>query len=207
MDQTPEPMESLREIRSIMERSTTFMSLTGLSGVVSGLIGILTVIIVSVKLKSVFLSGNAIYRMVTQPDLRLFIIITALAALILALASGLLLTCLKARKRKQEIWNSVSRRFAVHLFLPLVAGGLFTIALVLNGQLQFVCPAMLLFFGLALVNAARFVQMDMFWLGTLEVSLGVAASFWTPGGLILWGGGFGLATLLYGTFMYFKYER
>ena len=207
MDQTQEPLESLREIRSIMERSTTFMSLTGLSGVVSGLIGIVTVIIISLKLNSVFMTGDAIYRMVTQPNLRLFIILAALVALILALTFGLILTYLRAAKRKQEIWNNVSRRFAVHLFLPLVAGGLFTIALVYNGQLQLVCPAMLLFFGLALINAARFVQMDMFWLGTLEVTLGVVASFWTQGGLILWGMGFGLTTLLYGTFMYFKYER
>jgi hypothetical protein len=49
--------------------------------------------------------------------------------------------------------------------------------------------------------------MDMFWLGTVEICLGVVAAFWYQAGLILWGVGFGLVTLAYGTLMYYKYER
>ena len=37
MDTTNDHLESINQIRSIMERSTTFMSLSGLSGVTAGL--------------------------------------------------------------------------------------------------------------------------------------------------------------------------
>jgi hypothetical protein len=91
--------------------------------------------------------------------------------------------------------------------MPLSAGGIFTLALIHHGHLYLVCPAMLVFFGLALISGGRFVQMDMFWLGTAEICLGLITAFWTAGGLVLWAAGFGMATLIYGTLMYYKYER
>lgn len=207
MNKANQHLESINEIRSIMERSTTFVSLTGLSGVMAGLYGILTFVIVSYKLDSMILDSNTIFRMITERELQLFLVVVAAVSLSVTLLTALGLTIRKAGKRGLGVWDSVSRRFALHLFLPLGAGGLFTIALAYHGQLQLVCPAMLLFFGLALLSAARYVQMDMLWLSLIEICLGLAASFWYESGLIFWGVGFGLATLLYGILMYFKYER
>jgi hypothetical protein len=207
MSKTNDHLESIDQIRSIMERSTTFMSLTGLSGVMAGLFGILTFVLVSLKLDSVLIDSSTLYRMVTEREVRHFLVTVAACALAVTLLTALGLTMRKAKKRGKAAWNNVSRLFAMHMFLPLCAGGLFTIALAYHGQIQLVCPAMLLFFGLSLLSAARFVQMDMFWLGTVEICLGIIGSYWYQAGLILWVAGFGVATLVYGTLMYYKYER
>ncbi len=207
MDKDRDHLESITHIRSIMERSTTFVSLTGLSGVMAGLFGLLTFVLVATKLGSVTISDGIINRIAAERDIQYFLAVIALSALVVTLLTALILTVRKAKKKGEAIWNSVSRRFAAHMFIPLCAGGLFTTALVLQGQYQLVCPALLLFFGLALLNAARFVQMDMFWLGLVEISLGVIAAFWYEAGLILWAVGFGVSTMIYGILMYFKYER
>jgi len=207
MNNANEHLESLNHIRSIMERSTTFMSLTGLSGILAGIYGLAAFSIVANKLGSFLLDETVLAAIAANKSLRLYISIVVVAALIATMITAVMLTLRKAGKKNLAIWDNVSRRFAAHLFLPLAAGGLFTIVLVHHGQYQLVCASLLLFFGLALIDAARFVQMDMFWLGTVEICLGLIASFWIQGGLILWGVGFGAATLIYGTTMYYKYER
>ncbi len=201
------PLDSIDQIKSIMERSTTFMSLTGLSGILAGLFGLLTTILVSFELNSIVLNAQSLSLIASDRGLRILLAMIAIGALSLTLLTALFLTLSKARKRGHDTWDAVARRFAAHLFIPLIAGGLFTISLAYFGQLQFICPAMLLFFGLSLLNAAHFVQMDMFWLGIIEISLGVVVSFWHLGGLIFWGLGFGIAPLVYGSIMYYKYER
>ncbi len=207
MSNSSDHLESINQIRSIMERSTTFMSLTGLSGVMAGLFGLLTFAVVSVRLNALFLDDLTLRRLSSDRSLQIFLVVVAALALAVTLLTAFALTIRKAQQKGQTIWGSVARRFAVHLFLPLIAGGLFTIALAYQGQIQLVCPAMLLFFGLALLSAGRFVPMDMFWLGVTEMALGIVAAFWYQAGLILWAAGFGVATLVYGTLMYFKYER
>lgn len=207
MKSPQDAVDHLDHIRSIMERSTTFMSLTGLSGVMAGIFGLLTTAVIAYGLGTAFFDDTAKMHLANNAELRYMIVGVAAAALFVTLATAVTLTVRKARSKGLSVWDKVTQRFAVHLFLPLSAGGLFTIALALDGQLDFVCPAMLLFFGLSLLNASRFVQCDMFWLGTAEVALGLVASFVPTLGLILWGAGFGLATLIYGTLMYYKYER
>ncbi|UCG61361.1 MAG: hypothetical protein JSV52_13730 [Candidatus Zixiibacteriota bacterium] len=207
MDKTNDHMANIEHIRSIMEKSTTFMSLTGLSGVMAGLYAMLAFALVTLKLNSLLLREDVLRRITAENGLQVFMAVVLAGALALTLLTALALTIRKARKKGQPISDGVSKRFAVHLFLPLVAGGLFVLALAYHGQLGMVSSAMLLFFGLALINSGRFVLMDMFWLGTVEIILGLAAAFWPSLGLVLWLIGFGLATIAYGTLMYFKYER
>ncbi len=201
-------LDELHEIRDIMRRSTTFMSLTGLAGVMAGLYGIAASVVASLILKGVWLNEQALARIAGEPEgARLHLALTAVGALIAALLTGMLLTLRKARTQNLAAWDGSSRRFALHLFIPLLAGAAFVAMFLLHGQYQFVVPAMLLFFGCALLAAARFVPLDMVWFALGEIALGLAACFALEAGLLLWLAGFGLLPIIYGTVMYLKYER
>ena len=207
MNRAEDHLESISRIRDIMERSTTFVSLTGLSGVLAGVYGLATFLVVASRLSTVVLDRATLDRAALDRELLYFLIVVPLVALIATLLTATVLTLRKARKKGLVVWDRASQRFALHLFLPLTAGGIFTLALIAQGQYQLVCAALLMFFGLALLNTSRFVKLDTFWLGTAEIVLGLVAAFQYEYGLILWGIGFGVATLVYGALMYFKYER
>jgi hypothetical protein len=88
-----------------------------------------------------------------------------------------------------------------------VTGGIFCVALNYHGAFIYVAPAMLIFYGLALVHASKYTRNDIRGLGFAEILLGLTASFIVGYGLLFWVIGFGVLHIIYGTYMYFKYER
>jgi hypothetical protein len=66
---------------------------------------------------------------------------------------------------------------------------------------------MLIFYGLALLNASKYTLKEIRYLGMSEICLGLIASAWVQFGIVFWGIGFGMLHIIYGTFMYFKYEK
>ena len=121
--------------------------------------------------------------------------------------SILFFTTHKARRKGQAIWGPLTRRLLFNLALPLLAGGIFCLALFYHGQVGLIAPATLVFYGLALVNASKYTLDDIRHLGIAEIALGLAALFLLGNGLEFWAIGFGVLHILYGTLLYFKYER
>ena len=197
--------EDIAHIHTMMERSSRFISLSGLSGVGAGIVALIA-------------AGLAYYWMQEQGilymDNRHFndsgllskLIITGLAALATALFSGIFFTLKKSRRQQQPVWNALTRRLLLSLALPLVAGGLFCIALMMQGYFVFVAPATLVFYGLALVNAGKYTFKDIEFLGIGELILGLAGMFFTGYGLLFWAAGFGLLHIVYGILMHLKYH-
>ena len=66
---------------------------------------------------------------------------------------------------------------------------------------------MLLFYGLALVNASKYTYSNTRYLGYAEILLGLADSFATDYALLFWGVGFGLFHIIYGVFFHLRIER
>ena len=91
--------------------------------------------------------------------------------------------------------------------IPLTAGGIFIVILLMRGFYDIVAPASLLFYGLALINASKYTLSDVRYLGMCEVVLGLMAAFFAGYGLIFWAMGFGVLHVFYGVSMYIKYER
>ena len=197
--------EDIAHIHTMMERSSRFISLSGLSGVGAGIVALIA-------------AGLAYYWMQEQGGLymdnRHFndsglltkLIITGLAALATALFSGIFFTLKKSRRQQQPVWNALTRRLLLSLALPLAAGGLFCIALMMQGYFVFVAPATLVFYGLALVNAGKYTFKDIEFLGIGELILGLAGMFFTGYGLLFWAAGFGLLHIVYGILMHLKYH-
>jgi hypothetical protein len=208
MDQKQEQLNNLSEIRSLMERSSSFMSLSGLSGISAGIIGIISAFILDMKIspfldyrKTVFLTAEH------RTELIKFSLVVMTATLLLTFFFVTLFTALKAKKKGLSVWGPTAKRLLTSLSIPLVTGGLFCVILLINYFDNLVLPSMLIFYGLALVNASKYTLNEIFWLGLINVSLGLAATVFTQDSLILWGVGFGAMNILYGSLMYFKHER
>jgi general stress protein CsbA len=206
-----EPLETLTEIRDLMERSSRFISLSGLSGVFAGIFALIGAGIAYVYL-GLPLNEPADYRYYSpngrlNPEFATFFLIDAAGVLVCAGATAIFLTTRKARKQGLSIWTSTTRRLAINLIIPLAAGGIFCLALLAHGIVGLAAPATLVFYGLALLNASKYTLRDIHYLGLIEVALGLLASFFIGYGLLFWAIGFGVMHIIYGTMMYYKYER
>jgi len=213
MDTRKEHIETLQEIRSLMERSSRFISLSGLSGVAAGISALLGAAAVFVYLEVVPFMHEAPYYVSVLNANKWgmnyieFFFLDALLVLIFALAAGTLFTIRKAKKNNQAIWDATSQRLLINLLIPLVAGGLFCLLMLKHRFIGFIAPTTLIFYGLALVNASKYTLTDIRYLGYLEIVVGLIAMYFLGYGLEFWAIGFGILHIIYGTIMYFKYER
>ncbi|WP_258103302.1 hypothetical protein [Marinoscillum sp. MHG1-6] len=197
-------LEDLKDIKSIMERSSRFISLSGISGVLAGCLALIGAYL---AYQTVYFDQNYLsYRKaILNQQTVLTLIGIASGVLILSIVSGIYFTQKKARKHNQKLWDSQSRRLIVNLAIPLIAGGTLCIILLFKGFIGLIAPLTLLFYGLALVNASKFTLSDIRSLGILEILLGLFGCQFIGYGLILWAVGFGVLHIIYGIVMHVKY--
>ncbi|HLK97154.1 MAG TPA: hypothetical protein VK364_05245 [Hymenobacter sp.] len=216
-----DPLAQLTEIRAIMERSSRFISLSGLSGVGAGVVALAGAGVGHWFLRLEYGSQYE-YGRQYEPSgfLRLlesteqerwlvlpYLLLLAAGMIALALVVAMFFTMRRARRAGQPLWTALGRRLAMSLAVPLVAGGLFCIALFLRGAVSLVVPGLLLFYGLALLNASKYTLEEIRWLGLTQIGLGLVAVLLPGAGLLFFALGFGLGHIGYGLLMYNRYER
>lgn len=198
--------EDLSHIRSMMERSSRFISLSGLSGVVAGL----TAIIGAIYVYFVFQREGISYfdgdRNILGPALVKELVLIGIIILIVAILSGYVFTANKSKKKGVKIWDVTTKRLLITFAVPLIAGGVFCLALLYHHLFVFIAPATLIFYGLALVAAERYTLTDVKYLGYLEIVLGLISLFFLGWGLLFWAIGFGVLHIVYGLIMHKKYK-
>jgi hypothetical protein len=211
MTSNQDSLHTLNEIRDLMERSSKFLSLSGLSGVFAGVFALLGAGAAYVRFKtdwiSQILEPLGPYVSNTRNELIGFLIADGCLVLILSLSVCVVLTVRKGRKKGLKVWNSSSRRLLVSIAIPLGTGGVFCLAMLYYGYIWLVFPATLLFYGLSIVSASRFTYPEVFSLGISEIILGCIALFLTGYSLLFWSLGFGVLHIFYGLAMYNKYDR
>ena len=206
MTEQKDHLQALSDIRSMMERSSRCISLSGLSGVVSGIFALCGAYAAYIKLFS--LAGS--YRSLEGEsfnDIIIYLLSDAAIVLIASISVGTLLTIRNSKRKGIKIWDSTAKRMLINLAIPLVTGGLFCLILLYHAEIGLVAPATLIFYGLALINASKYTFNDIRYLGMCEIGLGLAAALNMGYGLFFWAAGFGVMHIIYGTVMYFKYER
>jgi hypothetical protein len=209
-NQQQDPLREVRDIRQLMERSSRFISLSGLSGVAAGFFA---------------LAGAAIARYVVFKDYykeyddrgffnghdfeKLKIQLIGLSAAVLAAAflSAFYFTWRKSNKQGVSLWGHTSRRLFWNMAIPLTAGGLFILGMLRYDDWSYVAPACLVFYGLALINASKYTLTDIRYLGYCEIIVGLINMQWIGYGLYFWALGFGVLHIIYGVVMWWKYER
>ena len=195
-----------------MERSSKFISLSGLSGVFAGIFAIVGAFVAFFYLDydlryfnpDVYFNGSTKYLYVKDI---IFLLAVAASVLVLAVAFAFFFTIRKAKKLKLSPWNHSSKLLMVNLAIPLATGGIFTLLLLYYGLVFLVAPSTLTFYGLSLINASKHTLNEIKWLGVSEVVLGLTAMFIPGYGLFVWALGFGILHIFYGIIMYFKYEH
>ena len=203
--------EDLNTIRKIMEESSRFLSLSGLSGLFAGLIALIggAVACFAILKGNIMLSSEYFTGMNAEDVsiMRFWLIIDSMAVLILAIGVSIFFSYRKSISQGLKIWTPVSKRMLINVLVPLVTGGIFIIILYNENLLQLIIPSMLVFYGLALVNAGKFTNNDVFILGLIEILIGLVSAVFTDFGLIFWCLGFGILHIIYGLIMYRKYEK
>lgn len=204
-----EHLKDISEIRSIMERSTKFISLSGLSGVSAGLVALVGAWLTWQYLTAEGLLGELKNAAYMDLEVQPFFTLLGLAVLIMLAAGGAatFFSLRMARKRNLPMWNSTAKRLMMSLMLPLSTGGAFCILLAWHGYGAIVASATLVFYGLALLNASKYTFKEIRYLGLSEIILGLIGGLFLKYGLIIWAVGFGVMHIFYGIVMYLKYER
>ncbi|MEJ7822070.1 MAG: hypothetical protein WKF85_07090 [Chitinophagaceae bacterium] len=210
MDVKQQSLQELQQIKRMMERSSKFISLSGLSGIAAGICALVGAWFASQKIN--YSSSNSDYdfnklanhnQVTVQRDLFLIALLTFAAAFI----SAILLTYLRSKKTETTLWGTTTFRLFWNTVIPLLAGGLFLIRSMQLEQYELIAPGCLIFYGLALINASKYTLGEVRYLGYGQIILGII-NLWMIGyGLYFWAAGFGLLHIIYGIVMWNKYER
>ena len=217
MTEKEEQLGHLSEIRNLMEKSSRFLSLSGLTGIFAGIYALVGAYLVysdfniissdtaSVSYSEFIKNDNSGTDSVILKIQSLFII--GAIVLVLSLVTGYIFTSRKAKKQNLNVWDSTTKRMVVSLSIPLIAGGIFCLILIKHQVVGLIAPATLIFYGLALLNASKYTFNDIKYLGVLEIILGLVSAYYIGRGLLFWAMGFGVLHIVYGAVMYFKYDQ
>lgn len=198
---------SISEIKDIMERSTTFVSLSGMSGVISGLLALIGVYFLYVYFNSIILSEEILFILSEDQSIRHRLYIMFITIFILALLFSFLLSYKKAKDKNLKLFNSSSKRFAFNLFIPIITAVFIIIALISKAEYWMLIPTTLIFFGMSLINAGKYSRPEVQQLGIGCILSGIMSMFFVELSIILWGIGFGILNIITGVAMYSKYDR
>lgn len=209
MSQQNQHLEALQDIRQMMQRSSRFISLSGLSGIAAGCWALVGAYFAYDWITEYYnrynVTGNFSGPEFQRLKLNLFLL--AGAVLGLALLSAFYFTWRKTKEDNVKLWNHTSKQLTINMMIPLVAGGLFVLAMLQHNEWRFIAPASLVFYGVALVNGSKYTLSDIRYLGISEIILGLVATQFIGQGLYFWAIGFGLLHIIYGFIMWWKNER
>jgi hypothetical protein len=217
-----EQLSAITEMRDLMNKSSRFISMSGLSGVAAGVVGLIGVALVYWLLGDFFLHlpfqvnviidsirGNEYSTDAHLPTFGLIRDIVFIAGLTLggALLSAWYFTRRKAKKLGNSMWDATAKRMIINLMIPLVTGGGFALVLLAHGIIGLVPAITLAFYGTALINASKYTLNDIRYLGIIEIILSFLAATFYEYSLVIWSIGFGLMHIIYGIVLYVKYEQ
>lgn len=198
-------LNDLKDIKEMMSKSTQFLSLSGLSGVLAGIYALIGGSYANILLAE-FYTGS-VYSVELIKELENKLIIISLLIIVLSIVTGLLLSNSKSKKLGVKLWNETSKRLIINFSIPLVTGGILVIILIIREFYDFIIPTMLLFYGMACVNASKYTLGDVKYLGITITVIGLFSAYFYKYSIPLWMLGFGVCHIFYGGMMWYKHDR
>lgn len=205
--ETKNYLNDIRDIKNMMAQSTQFISLSGLSGILAGIYALI----------GSYFAHGLLSQASSQPyenrydtsaqEITNMLLFIAFSIILLSIITGVILSASKAKKEGEKLWNTTSKRLLINFSIPLIAGGLFALLLLQKEYYGLMAPITLLFYGMGCVNASKFTFRDVRYLGITLIILGLLCTYYMNYGLLFWTIGFGFCHILYGSVMYFKYDR
>ena len=195
-------LDDISEIKNLMNRTTRFISLSGLSGILAGIYAI-----AGALLAYVFVAPESGEFLTLHSWNFRYIVAILIAVAALSVITAFLLTTRKAKRNKEAIWDATTRNLLVSFLVPLVTGGIYIIIKLNSQHYGLTASLMLIFYGLALVNASKYTLGNVKYLGYLEIILGLLCAAFPGYGLWFWVAGFGILHIIYGSLVYFLEEK
>ncbi|HRO46173.1 hypothetical protein [Agriterribacter sp.] len=210
MEQEHPALDALKDIKQMMERSSRFISLSGLSGVAAGICALTGAWFAY----QVISGNNPVYKesydygsLTLGNIMKYKLPAIALLTLGSAILTAFLFTYIKSKKSNTPIWGTTSKRLILNFCIPLFAGGVFLLRMTELGYFEMIAPGCLLFYGIALVNAGKYTLGEVRYLGYGQIVLGLIGCWFPALGLFFWTLGFGALHILYGSLMWWKYDK
>tara|TARA_R110000868_G_scaffold110419_2_gene299200 strand:+ start:159 stop:806 length:648 start_codon:yes stop_codon:yes gene_type:complete len=208
-------LDDITEIKNMMSRSSRFISLSGLSGILAGVYALIGAYLANLQLgqqlgsaSNYGLNSRTEYTQIaSNTDLIYSLVLIAVGVILMAAITGILLTIKKSKKSGEKIWDVSSKRLLVNFLIPLLVGGIFCLVLLQYNASGLIAPTTLLFYGLACVNASKYTLGDIRYLGIANIIIGLLSTQFIGYGLYFWALGFGVFHIIYGALMYYKYDR
>jgi len=194
-------LDDISEIKNMMSRSSRFISLSGLSGILAGVYAL-----IGAYLGYLILYPST-WKFETYDEIQMALIAVAVGVAALAILTAALLTFRKTKQSGESMWNASSKRLLANFLIPLITGGIFVLLLIRLEYWIMIAPSTLIFYGMACLNASKYTLRDVRYLGITVIVLGLLSAYFAGYGLFFWGLGFGVCHILYGALMYFKYDR
>ncbi|MDR1527875.1 MAG: hypothetical protein LBS46_09460 [Dysgonamonadaceae bacterium] len=194
--------EDIKAIREMMERSSKFQSLSGLSLVFAGLLAC-----AGAAFAYCYLLRDPSSTNFNRNQEILILLADALLVLLLSVSVITFFCYRKARQNHQSLFSSVTKRAAYNLLIPLATGGIFSLLFLFRNEIEMVAASTLIFYGLALINASKFTYSEIHYLGIAEIITGLLAAFVLHQGIWWWTSGFGLLHVIFGFLIYIKYDK
>lgn len=205
MEKHEEQLAAIQEMRDMMDQATRFKSISGLSGILAGILTFICIYTIYLVTGISPFESEALDRMWHTSSQAL--ILCFISLLIVCIGIGFYLAMRNANKSGKSAWDNSAKRLAFSLAIPVFAGGIFSMLLARFGLIAIAAPATLLFYGMGLVSASKYTLDAVRTVGLLFIFLGLLATYFLAYGLLIWTLGFGLLHVIYGFIIYVKYER
>lgn len=198
-------LNDLKDIKEMMSKSSQFISLSGLSGVLAGIYALVGGWYANELINKFFANEYLNYESAKVLENKLIVI--ALVIIHLSIFSGLLLSNSKSKKLGVKLWNETSKRLVINFGIPLATGGILVLILIERQFYELIIPTTLLFYGMACIHASKYTLGDVKYLGITITIIGLLAAYFYQYSIPLWMLGFGFCHIFYGGMMWFKYDR
>jgi hypothetical protein len=204
--------DELATIRNLMERSSKFISLSGLSGILAGIYALIGAAAAYYILYTDIHTHSYILPYHIAEDIQAIVhiyglLLIAAVVLVASVLTAIILSARQAKRKGQPIWGKISQALLFQMATPLVAGGLLILIFLIRGYYGVIAPSSLIFYGISLVSASSFTFTDVKYLGLCQIILGLIAACLPGFGLLFWALGFGVLHIIYGGMMYLKYDK
>jgi len=200
-------LNDISEIKNMMNRSSRFISLSGLSGILAGVYSLIGAYF---AYRIIYFYGAALGSsktlVITEYAVYKLLVIAG-SVVFLSIATGIVLALRKAKRQGEKIWDKSSQRLIINFLIPLVTGGILILYLIEKEQFSLIATLTLVFYGLACINASKYTLGDIRYLGITLLLLAFISLWFIGYGLLFWSLGFGISHIFYGSVMYFNYER
>ncbi|MBP2832194.1 hypothetical protein J8281_08330 [Aquimarina sp. U1-2] len=197
-----EYLKDITEIKNMMNKSSRFLSLSGLSGILAGIYALTG----AAFAYYLFEKSGRDYIILDSQVFR-YILIDLFVVALLSIATAIFLSVKKAKKNNEILWNGTSKRLLTAFMTPLLTGGIYIIIKIFTHHYGLTGSLMLIFYGLALVNASKYTIGNVKYLGYIEIILGLLCAIFPGYGFWFWVLGFGAMHILYGSLIYLKHDR